>query len=72
MRTRQFSLVKYNYDSFPEEWKDKNPNTYENFVFCYLGDIPNMPGHSICQDIKTGRPYVFHIEDIIELTEDET
>jgi hypothetical protein len=71
-KPRKLSLVKYDYDSNPKEWKEKNPNAYEDYVFCYLGDIPNMPGHSYCLDLKTGKGYPFHTEDIKELTEDET
>jgi hypothetical protein len=75
---RYLSLVKYDYDSFPEDWKKKNPNIYEGFTFCKIGEIPNMPGHCLCLRISGnpltphGEIYIFHPEDLIELTEDET
>jgi hypothetical protein len=71
MKPRQFALVKYNWDSFPIEWRERNENKFEGFVFCYLGDIPNMQGHSYVQDINTGLGYIFHPSSLIELTEEE-
>jgi len=76
MKPRKFALVKYDYDSFPENWKKLNPNRYKNQDFCYLGDVPNMPGHSIVITISDndycGKPRIFHTEDLKELTNDET
>jgi len=72
MKTRKFSLVKYDWDSFNKAFKKNNSNPHENKVFCYIGDIPNMPGHSFVIDIRTGTPYIFHPENLKELTDDET
>ena len=72
MKIRKLALVKYDYNSFPEDWKKIHTNTYLNNTFCYLGNIPNMLGHSYVQDIKTGMCYIFHTEDLKELTDDET
>jgi hypothetical protein len=76
MKLRKLVLVKYDYDSFPDDWKQKNPNPYKDLTFCYLGDIHNMPGHSIVititDTVYSGRPRVFHTENLKELTEDET
>lgn len=82
-KLRKRSLVKWDYDSFPKKWKDDNPNLYEEYVFCYLGNIPNMPGHCLCICINIhknkelhnddiGRTFVIHPEELIELTEEET
>lgn len=64
-------LVKYNYDSFPEEWKKENSNSFEGIVFACLGEVENMKGHSYCTDIKTGFPYVLDTDNLLELTEEE-
>ena len=71
-KIKPFTLIKYDYEGLPEEWRKHNPNPYKNMTFIYLGDIPNMPGHSYLQDIKTGKPHIFHPENILPLTEDET
>lgn len=68
---RQFSLVKYDWNSLPKEWTEIKTNPYEGRTFIVLGEIPNMPGHCFCQDIDTGKGYIFHPESIIELTEEE-
>ena len=55
---RQYSLVKDKYN--------------DDLVYVYLGEIPNMPGHCVVvnnktKEIKSG----MHIENYVELTEDE-
>lgn len=64
-------LVKYDYDSFSEEWKRDNPNPFDGVVFAFFGEISNMKGHAYLQNIKTGEPAILHLENITELTEDE-
>ena len=72
METLKFlTLVKYDYDSMPEWWKKDNGNDYFGVTFVYFGEIPQMPGHSYVQEIKTGKPRVFHTENLIPLTEEE-
>jgi hypothetical protein len=66
------TLVKYDYDSFPDDWKKSNPNPYEGVVFAYLGKIVNMPGHVYVQDIMTGKSEILHEENLLVLTEEET
>jgi hypothetical protein len=45
----------------------------ENGVYVYFGEIPNMPGHCIVADHKTGKIYSgFHTENFTELKKDET
>lgn len=68
---KKLSLVRYNYDSLPKDFKKETSNPFEYFVFCYLGDIPNMGGHSYVQDIKTGKGYIFHTENLVEINKDE-
>lgn len=64
-------LVKYDYNSLPEEWKKDNPNLFEGVVFACFGEIKTMNGHSYCQNIKTGIPVIIHTDNLIELTEEE-
>lgn len=68
---KPLTLAKYNYDSFPEEWKIENDNPYKGVVFMYLGEISNMPGHGYVQNINTGAVFILDIENLVELTEDE-
>jgi hypothetical protein len=63
-------LVKYDYDSLPESWKKINPPEYDK-RFVFLGEIEQMEGLGYYQDIVTGKPYIFDIESMKDLTEDE-
>ena len=65
------SLVKWDYDSLPEEWKTANPNKFEGKHFACFGEITKMSGHSLCLEMETGKPYVLHTNELIELTEEE-
>ncbi len=41
--------------------------------YIYLGEIPNMPGHCVVLDLKTGRMFTgYHTENFVELNDDET
>ena len=56
---RQYSLVR-------DKYLDRD------MIYTYLGEIPNMPGHCVVvnnktKEIKSG----MHIENYVELTEDE-
>ena len=64
-------LMKYDYDSFPEDWKKVNINNFEGIIFAYLGEVKNMNNHGYYQDIKTGKPYILDIHSMKEITEDE-
>lgn len=72
---RQYSLVKYDISDQPEEFQknyaDGNYEFSPNHRYIFLGEIPNMQGHCIVMDDK-GKHYVgYHIENFIELTDDE-
>lgn len=64
-------LMKYDYESFPEEWKSKNENIFNGIVFAYLGEIKKIPGHGYFQDVRNGKPYIIDIDSMKELTENE-
>jgi len=68
---KKLTLVKWDYDSQPEEWKKNNPNDLEGKHLVWFGEIKKMPGHSLCLDIETGKPVVLHTEELIALKRDE-
>ena len=69
---RQYSLVKFNYDNVPIELHKDYPFKKTN-TYIFFGDIPNMPGHCIVIDFKTGNIFSgFHTDRFIEIPEDET
>ena len=65
------TLVKWNYDSLPEEWRSKNPNPYGDITFIYFGEVNGMKGHAYLQCIKTGKSFILHTDELLPLTEDE-
>jgi hypothetical protein len=67
----KIKLVKYDYESLPENWRRNNPNPFKDQIFALIGEIENMPGHSYLQNIKTGIPIILHTDNLIELNEDE-
>jgi hypothetical protein len=68
---KTLTLVKWNYDSLPEQWRDKNPNPYEGMIFMYFGEVNGMKAHSFLQCIKTGKPFILHTDKLLPLTEGE-
>ena len=63
-------LVKYDYDSFPKEWDKINSPEYDK-IFAFLGEVKHMKGHGYYQEIDTGKPYIFDIESMKDLTKGE-
>jgi hypothetical protein len=68
---KEIKLVKYDYDSFPTEWKENVHNPFEGQVFALIGEVKGMPGHSYLQNIETGLPIILDTDNLIELNEDE-
>jgi hypothetical protein len=71
---KYLALVKRDYSSTDPAWKKKNKKIIaliEKRTLIFLGEQPQMPGHCICLDIKTGKPLVLHPEDIRVCTEEE-
>jgi hypothetical protein len=69
---RQYSLVRFRFDLSPAEYHDKYPFTPDG-VYVFFGDIPNMPGHCVVSDHKSGRMYSgYHTEMFAELDPEET
>jgi hypothetical protein len=68
---RQYSLVKFDYSSISSKFHNSFPFT-EKGIYVFLGEIPNMLGHCIIIDHKTGQIFSgYHIENFREVTEDE-
>ncbi len=70
---RQNALVKLEeeYAKFLKSSESDIPLIQEE-VFIFLGEIPNMPGHCVVAGHKSGRIYSgYHVENFLELTEDE-
>lgn len=71
---RQYSFVKFNYDSFPDGFKDSMRNAYpfaEKKRYIFLGEIPNLPRHCIVMD-SGGKMYTgYHTENFVEIAEDD-
>ena len=61
----KLSIVKYNYKSLDKNWRKNNPNPFKGIEIFYFGEIQNMHGNFYCQDIKKGKPYILHSENII-------
>lgn len=68
---KPLTLVKWDYESLPENWRKQNPNPYEGMTFMYFGEIDKMEGHSFLQCMKTGKPFILHTDELLPLTEDE-
>jgi hypothetical protein len=72
MIPRQFSLVRFRFELLPFEYHDLYPFTPDG-VYVFFGEIPNMPGHCVVADHKTGRIYSgYHTEWFEELPPDKT
>lgn len=70
-KPRQYSLVSFDFNSIPDEFHENYPFEPEG-VYVFFGEIPNMRGHCVVADHKTGKIYSgYHIENFVELNEDE-
>ena len=68
---KPLTLVKWDYENLPENWRKENPNPYDGMTFMYFGEVNEMEGHSFLQCMKTGKPFILHTDELIPLTEDE-
>ena len=69
---RQYSLVQFRFDLVPGEYHGKYPFALGG-VYVFFGVIPNLPGHCVVADHKTGRLYSgYHTEWFAELSEGDT
>ena len=76
-KPRQYSLVRFEFDApnnQPDPWTPqyKKVGLDSSKVYVFLGEIPNMPGHCVVLNHKSGKIFSgYHIENFKELKEDE-
>lgn len=70
-KPKQYSLVRWNHAHLTKAMKLKYPFK-EDRIYVYFGEIPNMPGHCIVADHRTGKIYSgYHTKNFTELRKDE-
>jgi hypothetical protein len=42
---KPLTLVKWDYDGLPKEWKQKNPNRFKGMTFMYFGGVNGMKSY---------------------------
>ena len=63
--------MKFDFDSLDEKYHSQMPFTRKG-VYVFFGEIPNMPGHCVIADQKTGQILSgSHTGNFVELTEEE-
>ncbi len=68
---RPYSLVRFRFDLVPAAYQGRYPFDRDG-VYVFFGEIPNMPGHCVVADHRTGRVYSgYHSEWFVELAPDE-
>lgn len=68
---RQYSLVRLR-KWYKEFVKENNHPIGKPEVFIYFGEIPNMPGHCVTMDHRSGKFFSgFHIENFEEVPDDD-
>ncbi len=69
---RFLSLVRVNFSHLSPEDRAKYPFV-EQRPYIFFGEIPNMAGHCVVADHKSGQIYSgYHIENFEEIPVDET
>jgi len=71
MKFKKLTLVKYDFDSLPENCKIDNKNPFENMVFIYFGQVSQMKDHSFVQCIDNSKCYILDTNNLISLTDKE-
>lgn len=68
---RQLSLVKFEPLQAPGGFRRKYPFR-RGIAYLFIGEIPNMPGHFVVVNPKTGKIYSgYYLENFVELEENE-
>ena len=68
---RTLSLVRFDFEAVPAASRDKFPFK-KDAVYIFFGEIPNMPGHCVVADHKTGQIHSgYHTESFVELSPDD-
>jgi hypothetical protein len=72
---RQFALVRFDISGAPAHWHAgyAAKGLISDQVYVFFGEIPNMPGHCVVMNHKTGQMLSgIHTENFKEIAEDET
>jgi hypothetical protein len=70
-KPRKLSLVKFDFDNLSPTFHTAYPFK-RGGTYVFIGEIPNMLGHCVVADHKTGKIYSgYHTENFIELSEEE-
>jgi hypothetical protein len=71
-KLRKLSFVKFDEAETSSDIRNQYPfKKGKSYIF--FGEIPNMPGHCILADPKTGKFFFgYHTDNFIELPENET
>ncbi len=68
---RQYSLVRFRFDQLSPEYHSKYPFTHDG-MYVFFGEIPNMPGHCVVADHRSGQLYSgYHLENFAEIPDDD-
>jgi hypothetical protein len=71
MYFHQYTLLRFK--KHEDAWKGYDCPFDEDKTYIYFGEIPNMPGHIIVAEYKTGKIMSgYHPEEFEELSEEET
>jgi hypothetical protein len=71
-RPRRLSLVKFDVAGIPRGFRRKYPFR-RNATYVFLGEIPNMPGHCVVADFRSGKFYSgYHTNNFVEISRDDT
>ena len=66
---KPYAMCKF-VNNFPDFWASYPFTTQGRYI--YMGEIPNMRGHCVVADHNTGQIFSgYHVENFVELTEDE-
>ena len=65
---RRLSLVKFEPSGLPRGFRRKSPYR-SGAPYVFFGEIPNMPGHCVVADQRSGKLYSgYHTDNFVELT----
>ena len=71
---KYLQLVKIDYSSCEKDWVKKNKKMIDKTLkdnHIYLGQYPDMPGHSALINMRTGKLSGCHTENLRVCTEEE-
>ncbi len=72
-RPRIHSLVRFSPQIRPKGSESNRYPFRKDEAYIFFGEIPNMPGHCVVGDPKTGRLFAgYHNENFVELKPSET